>query len=157
MWPYDGGGEGYRGQVYSRSSARKRRNRSARRTAGHKQAQWGRRKRHGGWPSWQLYNVPSIASTNNFNVVFFPCFSPRAVNEQIFWTQATAKSAKMGEVREYMAVRKLPKMLQLRIRKHFEYVYGNMSVFREVSMNRMTFRYMPRSPFLIYVWVCEIQ
>eukprot|EP00903_Cladosiphon_okamuranus_P016337 g15066.t1 len=35
--------------------------------------------------------------------------------------QATAKNAKMEEVREYMGVRKLPKALQLRMRKHFDH------------------------------------
>lgn len=47
--------------------------------------------------------------------------------------QATAKNAKMDEVREYMGMRKLPKSLQLKMRKHFDHVYSNMSVFREVS------------------------
>ncbi|CAM9734706.1 unnamed protein product [Ectocarpus fasciculatus] len=41
--------------------------------------------------------------------------------------QATAKNAKMEEVREYMGVRKLPKGLQLRMRKHFDHVYRNTS------------------------------
>lgn len=45
--------------------------------------------------------------------------------------QATAKNAKMEEVREYMGVRKLPKGLQLRTRKHFDHVYRNTSVFRQ--------------------------
>lgn len=51
------------------------------------------------------------------------------------WTisslQATAKNAKMEEVREYMGVRKLPKGLQLRMRKHFDHVYRSTSVFRQ--------------------------
>lgn len=46
--------------------------------------------------------------------------------------QATAKNAKMEEVREYMGVRKLSKGLQLRMRKHFDHVYRNTSVFRQV-------------------------
>lgn len=45
--------------------------------------------------------------------------------------QATAKNVKMEEVREYMGVRKLPKALQLRMRKHFDHVYRNTSVFRQ--------------------------
>lgn len=47
--------------------------------------------------------------------------------------QATAKTAKMDEVREYMVMRKLSKSLQLRMRKHFDHVYRTMSVFREVG------------------------
>lgn len=50
--------------------------------------------------------------------------------------QATAKNAKMEEVREYMGVRKLPKALQLRMRKHFDHVYRNTSVFRQASGDR---------------------
>lgn len=46
--------------------------------------------------------------------------------------QATAKNAKMEEVREYMGVRKLTKNLQLRMRKHFDHVYQKTSVFKEV-------------------------
>eukprot|EP00752_Nemacystus_decipiens_P018412 g16511.t1 len=50
--------------------------------------------------------------------------------------QATAKNAKMEEVREYMGVRKLPKALQLRMRKHFDHVYRNTSVFRQTPILR---------------------
>lgn len=39
----------------------------------------------------------------------------------------------MEEVREYMGVRKLSKSLQLRMRKHFDHVYRNTSVFRQAN------------------------
>lgn len=39
----------------------------------------------------------------------------------------------MEEVREYMGVRKLSKGLQLRMRKHFDHVYRNTSVFRQAN------------------------
>ncbi|CAN0002701.1 unnamed protein product, partial [Laminaria digitata] len=50
--------------------------------------------------------------------------------------QATAKNAKMEVVREYMGVRRLPKGLQVRMRKHFDHVYRNTSVFRQTPILR---------------------
>lgn len=48
--------------------------------------------------------------------------------------QATAKAEKMDEIREYMAERQLPKELQRKIRRHFDYQYSSLSVFKEVPI-----------------------
>jgi len=50
--------------------------------------------------------------------------------------QATAKRAKIDEIREYMSERRLPKSLQRQIKRHFDYLYSKVSVFREVAILR---------------------
>jgi len=50
--------------------------------------------------------------------------------------QATAKRARIDEIREYMTERHLQKSLQRKIKKHFEYYYSKVSVFQEVGILR---------------------